>query len=327
MNYFTFTFYAENESAYRKLSYALPIVIAPYFGIRFLFSVKRIKKFFNYCIFVSAILIIPAFYELFFNPIFAEAKRFSMYIFEARNGGEDNPILFGITFAILLLIVFFKTLEEKKYDLIHFILIIPSIYLLLLSGTRGPLISFLFTIIFYLLFLSNIRTISKIYIIVLIILLTLGIYRYIPESTREFYLYSLRSEAQTDQFSSIYIRLTLWKEAIKDFIENPIIGVGVGNSGGGIGFPHNIFLEVAAEMGIIGLLILIPMFYLTIKRAVSYIKREQRFNMKVLMKLSFLLFIYFLIEAMFSGYISNQTNFFMSMGLISSLLNLKENGN
>lgn len=80
-------------------------------------------------------------------------------------------------------------------------------------------------------------------------------------------------------------------------------------------------------MGIIGLLILIPMFYLTIKRAVSYIKREQRFNMKVLMKLSFLLFIYFLIEAMFSGYISNQTNFFMSMGLISSLLNLKENGN
>lgn len=90
-------------------------------------------------------------------------------------------------------------------------------------------------------FLSNIRTISKIYIIVLIILLTLGIYRYIPESTREFYLYSLRSEAQTDQFSSIYIRLTLWKEAIKDFIENPIIGVGVGNSGGGIGFPHNIF--------------------------------------------------------------------------------------
>lgn len=45
LNYFTFTFYAENESAYRKLSYALPIVIAPYFGIRFLFSVKRIKNF------------------------------------------------------------------------------------------------------------------------------------------------------------------------------------------------------------------------------------------------------------------------------------------
>jgi len=58
----------------------------------------------------TAILIVPAFYELLFNPIFAESARYSMYMLE---GGKDNPILFGITFAVLLIILFILVLEQK----------------------------------------------------------------------------------------------------------------------------------------------------------------------------------------------------------------------
>ena len=97
-------FSTENINAYVKITYAPLLAILPYFGIRLLTSAKAIKRFFDYCVLVAAILIIPAFYELFFNPIFTKSRTFSMYVFE---GGKDNPILFGITFAILLIILFF----------------------------------------------------------------------------------------------------------------------------------------------------------------------------------------------------------------------------
>ena len=122
-----FMFHTGSESAYKKITYAPLLVVAPYVGIRFLISEERIKKFFNYCVLVAAILIIPALYELFFNPIFAESGRFSMYMFPERG---DNPILFGITFAILLIILFVWMLEQRKFKFKYLILMVPSMFLL-----------------------------------------------------------------------------------------------------------------------------------------------------------------------------------------------------
>ena len=312
-----FMFHTGSESAYKKITYAPLLVVAPYVGIRFLISEERIKKFFNYCVLVAAILIIPALYELFFNPIFAESGRFSMYMLPERG---DNPILFGITFAILLIILFVWMLEQRKFK--YLILMVPSMFLLFRSGSRGAVISFLVTMLFYLLIIGRLRFKTKVYAAILTALLILGAYKFISESTREFYQYTFTPEARLTEVSSVYQRVTMWEMAINDFKENPILGVGMGNSVGGGGFPHNIILEVSAELGILGLFIFLSMCYLTIKKAMRFIKREEKQDLNLLMKLSLILFVYSLTEAMFSGYITNQTQLFMSMGLVVSVVSL-----
>jgi len=322
LSYFLFS--KENELAYQKITYAPFLVIAPYIGIRLLSSEESIKKFFKYCVIIPTILIIPAFYELFFNPIFSEYSRFSIYMFE---GGKDNPILFGITFAIMLTILFVWVLEQKKFKFKYFILMILSMFLLLRSGSRGAVISFLSAILFYIFITKRVKLQTKVYTIIFATLLFLSCYKLLPDSVKEFYQYTFTPEARSDEISSVYQRLTMWKMAINDFKENPVFGVGTGNSVEGIGFPHNILLEVAAELGIIGLFIFILLCYLTIWKAITFIKRNEKhsLDLNILMKLSLILFIYSLTEAMFSGLITNQTWLFMSIGLIVSLTKLRLN--
>jgi len=115
----------------------------------------------------------------------------------------------------------------------------------------------------------------------------------------------------------------MWEEGIKDFKENPIFGIGFGNSVGGLGFPHNIIIEIGVEFGILGLFLFLTLCYLTIEKAIKFIRDENNRDLNLLMKLSFVLFFYSLVEAMFSGYITNQTQLFMSMGLIGSLLRIR----
>lgn len=62
-------------------------------------------------------------------------------------------------------------------------------------------------------------------------------------------------------------RLTIWQEALRVIEENPVIGVGFGNmkeatrlSAGLYKHVHNLYLEVAGEMGIPGLLLLLWLF-------------------------------------------------------------------
>jgi len=317
-----FIFYTENNLAYKKITLAPLLVIVPYFGIQLLSSEERIKKFFKYCVLVAAILIIPSLYELIFNLILTEAAGFSIYLIK---GEEANHILFGITFAILLLIIFIKIYERKENKFKYLILIIPSAYLLLRSGSRGVLISLVITVVFYLLFITTMRLKTKIYAVVFIALLFSVAYKFMPESTIVSYRSTFEYQNMPIELSSVLQRITIWKEAIIDFKENPILGVGMGNSVGGSGFPHNIILEVSAEFGIIGVFMFLSMCYLTIKKAMRFIKREEKQDLNLLMKLSLILFVYSLTEAMFSGYITNQTQLFMSMGLVVSLTKLKAN--
>lgn len=310
-----------NDSAYRKITYSPLLVIIPYFGVQLLFSEKRLNNLFRYCVLMAAILIIPSFYEFIFNPLFATSTRFSMYVFVE---GGDNPILFGITFATMLLIIFIKYVELNEFNYKYSLLIIPSIFLMLSAGSRGVLVSFIFSLFFYIMFIKTSSFKIKLSSFIILILLLMGIYQFIPEKTSRFYSYTFTTEAQVEESSSVYKRKVMWKQAIKDYIESPILGLGTGNSLEGIGIPHNIILEIAAELGILGLIIFMVMCYITIKRGLSILKNDDLSEFNTLMKISLSLFIYSLVEAMFSGNITNQTQLFMSMGFITSLLKIKQ---
>jgi len=318
--FMSYLIFSENSI---KMQYAPLFVIAPYLGIQFLQSKKRVNRFVKFCIIVAIIQMIISFYELMFNPIFREGTRFSMYELSTP-GRRDNPILYAITFAVLIIILLSKLYEhEEKSKLLYFFLLIPSLYLLLRAGSRGVLFSTFITVFLYLLFVAKLSLRKKTYIIFIIILLFIAIWYLLPESTRNFYLYVMESRCVPG--TSFYSRIDMIKDSIDDIKRSPIWGIGTGNSAGGYGSPHNLLLEVFVEWGILGMFIFLLLCYVTVKTALVFIKTEKRPDLIFLMKLSLVLFIFFSVRGiLFGGYITTYTQFFISMALISVLGKLRE---
>ncbi|MFN0084289.1 MAG: hypothetical protein ACKVX9_02770, partial [Blastocatellia bacterium] len=136
-------FSLNNPLAYRKVVYAPLLVIAPYFGMQMLATREQLRRFFYYAAAMTVLMIPPSFYELTANPLYAEYGRFSIYIFEDKG---NNPIQYGIAFSILLIILLFHLSARPRMLALQIGLMLPAIYLLVRSGARGPLVSFVVTL-------------------------------------------------------------------------------------------------------------------------------------------------------------------------------------
>jgi O-antigen ligase len=64
---------------------------------------------------------------------------------------------------------------------------------------------------------------------------------------------------------SIMIRLNFFKVAVDNFMNSPILGIGSGNALGYQEIVHNLFLQVAAETGIIGLVLFLSAFIVALR--------------------------------------------------------------
>lgn len=129
--------------------------------------------------------------------------------------------------------------------------------------------------------------------------------------------------------SSVSIRLANWQEAGREFLSNPLFGIGYGNFRDCTGgcWAHNLPLEILAEAGLIGFIPLILIYFLTAHAAYLFIKRGQE---NILMKTLLVLWIFFIAsESLIYGRIVCQTSFFLTTGLIWGLIkhyNLKYAG-
>ena len=314
-----FVFPTNNDYAYKKLTYAPFLAIIPYCGGRFLLSEERIKNFCKYCVFVVVLLMVPAFYELFFTSLPSQRLRFSMYYFE----NATNPILFSDTFAVSILIIFVTMFEDRKFYLKKLFLIAIFGWFVLLGGSRGSIVSLVIATGFYLFIVGKVKSKTKLTSCFIFLVLVGIIYVLIPENLRNFYSYSISEAASQDTTSSVYMRIVQWQEAIRNFVENPFLGIGMGNFDSIAPFPHNIILEVAAEFGILGLFIFISLCYTVVRKATVFLKNKQLSKSHMLMRLLLVLFIYTLTHAMISGHIANQTKLYICMGTIVCLANLK----
>lgn len=91
--------------------------------------------------------------------------------------------------------------------------------------------------------------------------------------------------------TSVGLRLHMWDGAIKIFKDNPLIGVGTGGfenalkkyssepSLSGLDQPHNSFLYMATSYGIIGILSILWLFFVFLKKGWKYRKNIQGYSM------------------------------------------------
>ena len=157
-----------------------------------------------------------------------------------------------------------KHIPEETYAKAFFVLSVLFIMIssLILSGSRGGIISFSFGMLFFALCVHSRRLLRKWIIIVLIFLpLVIGIVMLMnPDLIGE----RLQTLKQLEEDSSFRVRWELWKSATHIFQDFPLTGSGLGTFShlarryrtfrGDVRFnyPENDYLQLLSETGIIG---------------------------------------------------------------------------
>jgi O-antigen ligase len=217
---------------------------------------------------ITAVLI-----SLFIKPF----DPFSVYKFSIYRWSH---VVFGRFIGIPIILSLYLMLKSKKYtNKIFWEILFLFLFIgLLLSGFRAGIIGVVFvflTIIIYQISYSKKKSKKNncYYILSAIIILLLFLVIIKPELTeKRFNSIKLNYESEYLQDPGIQSRLDSYNLAFKKGMENLIFGAGLGGFNDGknllssqIIYPHNIFLEFFAEMGITGLIFFIAILCIIFK--------------------------------------------------------------
>jgi len=183
-----------------------------------------------------------------------------------------NISSFSILYKIPILL-YFLTKEKNLYIKTFFtILLFSALFIISILGTRGAYIGAIICVISYLAYLlkTNFKTIFKIKqfaIVCLTLILVLLANLNLTQAENNIISRTATISFNT-QDGSVNQRLRLYKQGLNHFIENPILGVGIGNwkltsidydkkNIDGFTIPyhaHNDFIQLLVELGFFGLL-------------------------------------------------------------------------
>ena len=238
-----------------------------------------------------------------------------------RPSENVNPIWLARSLGVSLISAFFL-FNLFKSKLLKFALILMTpffIYPILISGSRAPFLGVILALIFYIFLKPNISGKKKIVLLPLGIILILSFFLL----SKSMVASRLTAPTRVDLLST-YSRLIAWNHALKCFLGSPLFGIGTGGFYLKFVFiiiiyPHNLFLELASETGIIGLLLILSFVYFSIKYGLSNLKNEYHKNSFLYQQLSITtltLFCFTLWNAMFSGDIIHNEIVWFCAGLV-----------
>ena len=169
-----------------------------------------------------------------------------------RPSGVMNPAVFG-NLAVLMFfvsIVFFEH-ESFKYKIFNLFSLLPGLYIIVLSGTRGAWLSFLILFGAYLYFFYKkkikISTRARVYIVIILIsLLSLGSFNHKINSGIGLAFSQVSNWSSDDPaMNSVSERLTMYETALKNIEDVPFFGYGLRTSN------TTLFKDDPTEIGIV----------------------------------------------------------------------------
>jgi len=306
-----------NVMSIEKYLRFLTLVLVPYILVRLSIQSKdQVKRFLLYFSIGNILIAIISLMKINFIN-----QRLQIY--------EINQIplatSMAITAIILTMFLFHKELLpfKIKKNLLNVFLttsILLVLLILILTQTRGVIISLILSIIisiFIIRIISNQRIIKNKYkyYMILSILIILII---MPFCGLNILKHSRFTSVLSGKDPSINARIDSIYQSIGDFAENPIFGKGIEKA-----YPHNIFLDILIEEGIIGIVIFILFLIYYFKMSLSYLhKTKQNYH---LFYFIFIITIMLLIEAQFSFRLDGHKWLFMFIALNINLINKNEN--
>lgn len=168
----------------------------------------------------------------------------------------NGPITYGWLMGIAAIIsLFLYQQRQKKRFLIYFLLFFTT---LLVTGSKGPLVALTFCIAVFFVYFARSKRILL--LACCVVLSSVGASQLLSvEALGRFasLFHLFQGDVIENNYGSLGVRLLAWGESISIFGSNILWGVGLGNwenySSIKIIYPHNFFLEIASEMGLLGL--------------------------------------------------------------------------
>ena len=258
---------------------------------------KDIKKFFFYILLIVFIfLLIDSFYQFFFKKnifgydIYAKDRVSSIFGKELILGG----VILRLSLVSFPLFIFL--FKNKKFFVLLFLLKIILLFLIvIISGERSSFVLMAIQSLFYLIFIERLR--KKFFFLLLLITFFLSIFIHFNPLVKErifyntFYLISQKEDMQIFSEKKNYVNDLIvnikkkninvfskghqshFETAYKMFLEKPIHGVGVKmfrqlcsdkkfytEPMGCNTHPHNTYIQLLAETGILGFVIFFSIF-------------------------------------------------------------------
>ncbi len=225
--------------------------------------------------------------------------------------------------ASLVLLFFLVRARTVRTRLLLALALAPCAITFLSSGSRGPVIGMVVALPSVLLWRAASPVVAKRLALSLVAVGGLAVVAVValvpPEATQR----SL-SIFQTTEEAGDTSRFLLWGEAIQSFGDNlvhTLAGIGTGSyaaiSTHGALYPHNIFLEVGSELGVLGLLAIAAFVISVVVRLLGLVARggEDAGWSGLLLTL----FVFALVNAQFSGDVPYNSGLWLWGGLASGL--------
>jgi len=169
-------------------------------------------------------------------------------IYSVVYGISPSNLVFGVS---AIAIVFIPYLNWKKWQKYLFLAII--VFSIIISLKRMAIITLILTLFYYM--LVEKKKGSNIWLLIIaLIVLSVGTSYYDLVYKRFFGAFNSLSDTGIADYSS-YIRIGRYNLAWDLFLNNPLIGQGAGY----LIFIHNGFLEILANLGIVGLVLFKPL--------------------------------------------------------------------
>jgi O-antigen ligase len=247
-----------------------------------------------------------------------------------------NPISFGgwVGTLNILLICLFPNIKRISLKVFAILLMLLFSINLVVANSRGPLISFICA----LLIILSVR-IKRLQAKTIILFLGIGflliatIFIVLPQQLTNRYLELMGLSNTTDAASYFTVnnRLAFWNASWMAFTENInqfLIGKGVGGFshlfyGLDVRFyPHNIFMEVLCELGIVGFLSIVWYFFVVFNGAYQVLKAPITKDMKYLLFAVFMATIFLFFCAQFSGDLNDNRRLWFFCGWVVAIIGL-----
>lgn len=249
----------------------------------------------------------------------------------------------GFSRYLVIMTIMIVTLAFNKNHILNrktaIVFSLTSFLLVILTNTKGALLSLILSIILTLLTVGKRAQLRKnLYKILIVILILILILIILPNK----YTHRYVNIGEVFSRGSFHSRISLYSQAITSWLNNPLVGVGFGNykfvNLEGYTYPHNIFLEILSETGIIGItlfILLIINILFNIEKQIKEYNNDKNKIYIIMLKTSF---IALLISAQFSGNIYGNSILFLIGALsikfsnytninVKNNINLKEGSN
>jgi O-antigen ligase len=314
------TFYVSTDRAYGivKLKMYVYSLIIFYIPVIYTETKKDIYKFLKSIFFFGIVLLALGLSQKLgiSNPFIADyGVRFNIVGF--------NPIWVGryLSYGMLIGILFITNYAKNFISnigkiLVLIVVISLQLYLLLLTGSRGPLVGFLLAGFYIILRKGNVNILKIAFYVAISAILLYVIYSLLPIAISERIINTNVSGVVTT-----YIRFGAFWEAIRGFLSSAFFGIGFGSYKFGGGFiqlliyPHNVYLEVLSETGLIGAIIFVG-FNLYILVQYQLLSKKIDYNLSTIIVA---LFIASFINSNLSGHIGANNYLWLSLGIMYSV--------